>query len=167
MLLQPEKEHYEIPCPDKYMITDIIHSQNIVKSETENQYASIKKTIYDHLKFKQVDTVTILPYSLYFEKKNLKTDELEYNDKRIKETLHTYGKYRLVNFRSRLAIEQIKKMVFVMKPDLLKFKNNIHEVLSWIDQSLIEELLVSKQGVYKRKAMIVLYNFLNQNKEQK
>lgn len=64
MLLQPEKEHYELPCPDKDMLTDIIQNQYEVKQKAESQYASIKKTLYDHLKFKQVDTVTILPYSL-------------------------------------------------------------------------------------------------------
>jgi len=54
-----------------------------------------------------------------------------------------------------------------MKPELKIYKENIHEVLSWFDQSLIEEILVSKQGVFKRKSMIVLYNFLNNNKQHK
>lgn len=54
-----------------------------------------------------------------------------------------------------------------MKPELEIYRENIYEVLSWFDQSLIEEILVSKQGVFKKKAMIVLYNFLNNNKQQK
>lgn len=54
-----------------------------------------------------------------------------------------------------------------MKPQLNVYKDNIYEVLSWFDQSLIEEMLCSRQGVYKRKAMIVLYNLTNNSKEHK
>lgn len=95
------------------------------------------------------------------------TDKYEQNDKRIKDTLQSYGKYRQVNLQSRIAIEQVKKAVDCMKPELNVLKENIYEVLSWIDQSLIEEMLCSRQGVYKRKAMIVLYNLLNNSKEHK
>jgi len=93
------------------------------------------------LKFKSVDTVTILPYSLYFEKSNSKGENnVVYDKKRINETLLSYGDFRKANHRCHIGFEQIKKNVQIMKPKLNNFKQNIYEVLSWFDQSLIEEL---------------------------
>lgn len=52
------------------------------------------------------------------------------------------------------------------KPNLQVFKDNIYTVLNNIDQGMLEQMINIKAGNQKRKIMILLYNWINKDKEK-